>query len=336
MPSPPSLLTEAPATAVDLATRTPRFGTYRGTIARVELGPLAPDRVERLARHKRWVWVAITRPDLCVVAAVVDLGYVASAFTYVWTGGTELLFDSSHLAAPGFGTVRRTEEHRFLAQLHTPMARFRVEERAGTGRVEIRASTRGLELRASGDARRGGTPITVVAPIERGVVNVTEKHVRIPVTGSLLAHGRAIDLDGCELGYDLTDGLLARKTRWNWAFFGGASVEGPHVALNLVEGFVGAPECCVWIDGAPHLVGEGRFTFDKERPRAPWTLTSTDGAVDLRFAPAAVHEEAQDLKVVRSKFIQPVGRFSGTLTVHSKTLRVEGIPGVVEDQDVVW
>ena len=62
----------------------------------------------------------------------------------------------------------------------------------------------------------------------------------------------------------------------------------------------------------------------------------TDGAVDLRFVPAAVHEEAQDLKVVRSKFIQPVGRFSGTLTVDGKTHRVSGIPGVVEDQDVVW
>ncbi len=56
----------------------------------------------------------------------------------------------------------------------------------------------------------------------------------------------------------------------------------------------------------------------------------------MRFVPAAVHEEVQDLKLVKSKFIQPVGRFSGSVTVDGRTFHVEGIPGVVEDQDMVW
>lgn len=336
MENPLRTLGEAPASAVDPHTRSARYGTYRGTIADVQLRALAPDRLERLARHKRWIWAAISKPDLYLVVAVVDLGYVASAFTYLWTGGNELVVDRSHLSAPGLGRVRRTAEHRFRARLRTPTAHFVIEERAGSGLVELRASTAGLELRATADARKGGVPITVVAPIAEGVLNVTEKHVKIPVTGSLLAHGRHIDLDGAELGYDLTDGLLARKTRWNWAFFGGRSVDGPHVALNVVEGFVGAPECAVWIDGEPFPIGEGRFTYDKANVRAPWTITSTCGALELRFTPSAVHEEAQDLKLVKSNFVQPVGRFTGTVTVDGRRHRIEGIPGVVEDQDVVW
>ena len=60
------------------------------------------------------------------------------------------------------------------------------------------------------------------------------------------------------------------------------------------------------------------------------------GRVRLRFEPVAAHDERIDLKVLRSLFIQPVGHFSGEIDVDGRTYVLDRLPGVVEDQDIVW
>ncbi|MDQ3037367.1 MAG: DUF2804 domain-containing protein, partial [Myxococcota bacterium] len=153
---------------------------------------------------------------------------------------------------------------------------------------------------------------------------------------SALIAGRRVSLDAALGGYDLTHGLLARRTRWNWAFLMGRARGGEPIALNLVQGFVGEPECAVWIDGEPVPLAEGRFTFAQEAPERPWRVRTADGAVDLAFEPGGVHREHRDLRVARARFVQPVGTFSGTIDVGGRRLELERVPGVVEDQDVVW
>jgi len=43
-----------------------------------------------------------------------------------------------------------------------------------------------------------------------------------------------------------------------------------------------------------------------------------------------------NLGVVRSRFLQPVGEFRGTLALAGQTVSLDGLPGVVENQDVLW
>ena len=61
-----------------------------------------------------------------------------------------------------------------------------------------------------------------------------------------------------------------------------------------------------------------------------------DGAVKLRFVPIGAHREERDLKVVKSHFVQPVGLFRGTLEIEGRTHVIEDVPGVTEDQDILW
>jgi hypothetical protein len=237
--------------------------------------------------------------------------------------------------------------HRIDAKLRGPGARVTIRERRGEPVLSLHASLPGLELRASLDLAAGAPPLTAVAPIRGGVVNVTEKQALAAVRGAALVGGERVDLDGGLGGFDFTVGLLARETRWNWAFFMGATDSGEPIAMNLVEGFVGAPECALFSRGRLHTLSEGRFELppasragesfgDRARHLAPWRVKTADGECDLTFTPLAVHDEALDLGLVRSRFVQPIGAFRGTLRRGDETLRIAHAMGVVEDQDVRW
>ena len=65
-------------------------------------------------------------------------------------------------------------------------------------------------------------------------------------------------------------------------------------------------------------------------------MTTADGSVDLRFKPIYVHREDKDLRLVVSHFAQPVGFFEGTVKVGGRTLELSNVPGVTEDQDMLW
>ena len=148
--------------------------------------------------------------------------------------------------------------------------------------------------------------------------------------------GKHRSLDGALAGYDFTHGYLARHTQWRWGYAMGRAKTGERIAFNLVQGFLGERECGVWIDDVLYPIGEGRFEFNPAKPTDPWRIRSTDGALDLNFVPGAIHAERTDFKVVRSSFVQPVGAYSGTIRIGDRTLELEQVLGVAEDQDVLW
>ncbi len=193
-----------------------------------------------------------------------------------------------------------------------------------------------LELLAAG----APPPLSVVAPVPGGVVNVTQKWAGLLAFGSLEANGRRYVLDGGVGGMDYTHGYLARRTAWRWAFACGRLEDGSPVGLNLVEGFndahAGANENALWLRGQLFPLSRARFEWNPDDPLEPWHVTTEEGEVDLSFKPLALHREERDVVVAKSHFVQPVGLFSGRLQVDGLTHPVSGVPGVTEEQDVTW
>ena len=70
-------------------------------------------------------------------------------------------------------------------------------------------------------------------------------------------------------------------------------------------------------------------------PVAPQVAAPRRKDVDLRLVPAAMHAETTNLGLVRSRFVQPLGAFHGTLRFGAETVSVDGLGGVTEHQDVV-
>jgi hypothetical protein len=152
----------------------------------------------------------------------------------------------------------------------------------------------------------------------------TRKQGGIPVRGTLtLADGRLRAIEARAV-VDDTCAYYARHTNWRWCAGVGTDAGGRSLAWNLVEGVNDPPhasERTVWVDGV--AVEVGPLTF----------AAGLDAVGDLRFHAEAAREHRQNLLIVRSRYRQPFGTFSGTLPDGSQ-LR-EGF-GVMEDHDVWW
>ncbi len=329
-------LASPPDAVVDPRTGSPAYGSYRGALRRSDLTRLAPDLVSRVLTEKRWLWGAIVKDELMLAFAVVDLGYASNGFAYAYTPSEGIVAHTSIVGVPRLSRVRQTATRRIDARVRDPRLGIRVTHDDHDPQIEVALRSGTLEVHATMDTRGAPPPITAIAPVEKGVVDVTEKRVLMPVRGSALVRGKRVSLDGALGGYDFSHGILPRHTKWNWAFFMGRDASGVPVALNVVAGWTREHECALWAGGELHGVPEAVFAYDGARPTAPWKVTTPDGSVDVVLAPRAIHAEEKDLGVVRSAFKQAIGRYEGTLRVDGHAHGIRDVIGVAEEQDVVW
>ncbi|MBF5041514.1 DUF2804 domain-containing protein [Aggregicoccus sp. 17bor-14] len=352
-PAPEVVLPPVPASVAD-ASGTPRFGTYAGELARVDLGALSGRWALPLAlrpfKRKRWLYSFVATQEVIALSAVVDLGYGANAFAVAYDlKARRALADLSMLGVPGvLSAVGDCPAEGAHARFDTLGARLRVRREAGASEYGLEVSAAGvrtgsgpLRLRARLHTQDAAPALTVVAPVEGdGRVNVTQKRSALLTSGTLEADGRTWSLEGGVGGMDYTQGYLARHTAWRWAFAAGRLPDGTPVGLNLVEGFNDsaseANENALWVGGRLFPLSRARFGYTRGQLLEPWTVRTEDGAVDLRFEPLHVHREEKNLKVVVSHFAQPLGLFTGTLRVGGRTLEVSALPGVTEEQDMRW
>ncbi len=332
----------------------PRFGTYRGELAKVSFDalqtPYALSLPMRAVRRKRWQYTLVCTPDVVALFAIADLSYTANAFACaVDLRRKKALFDEGFLGLPG--AMAQVNEHpgrghrsRFRSLgVRMSCARGEAEDRYALGLSLGLSPLKGSGVNLEGQVlAAGGAPaLTVISPVtEGGVVNVTQKWAGMLAVGTLEVKGQRFLLDGGVAGMDYTHGLLGRRACWRWALANGRLTDGTPVGLNLVEGFnessEDANENALWVGERLVPLGRARFTFNARDVLDPWHLTTADGVVDLRFRPIHVHREERDYRWVKSHFAQPVGTFEGTLRVDGQVLPVAWLVGVTEDQDILW
>jgi len=329
-------LDPAPAAAIDPTTGALRYGSYRGSIPGVDLRPLCASPLARIARHKHWVYATASSDEAFVAVAVVRLGYSATAFTYVYDVRAGKIVAHESRIGPTVACSVTDDARGVRARFALGSSRFSIEkDPSGTLDLDVRVGA--VTVRARLDASSAPDPITAVARVPGGVVDVTEKRTLLASSGRVEVGGRVYSLDGGVGGFDLTQGILARHTVWRWAFALGRTAEGVPFGMNLVRGFAGEPECALWIGDELVPVGEGVIEFDRADPRAPWRVRTECGAVDLTFTPRDLHREEKRLVLVSSRFVQAVGEYQGTVKLAGRdALRVAGVRGVTEDQDTRW
>lgn len=173
---------------------------------------------------------------------------------------------------------------------------LQVEENAGFELTSTTAGGNSIWTR-----KQGGVPA-------RGRVTVGNQTHRV--------HARAI--------VDDSDGHHDRHTSWRWSAGVGLAEDGSPVAWNLVDGIHDAPgasERRVWRGDEPVEVDPVEFAPD------------LSGVAGLAFTPWAERSENVNLLVVRSRYRQPFGSFTGELP--GGTGLREGY-GVMEEHDALW
>jgi hypothetical protein len=334
---PATSLPPAPASPVDSQGR-PADGAYHGFVARIAWeglrGSFARNALYRRFHFKAWHFVSVGGPRCMVAFAIIDLGYAASAFAYVFDrGARRLLCDLSFTGLPGAARVADTAGEGACSRFTSGSADLLVERPRGTATWTVRArGPQGFAVDATIDATGEPPAICAVAEIAGGVANCTHKTVCLPARGSAAVGGVRFDLAGSFAAFDHTCGLLARDTSWRWA-----AASGAKVGFNLVEGFNGEVENGVWLDGRLFKVGAAEFRYDPRATMAPWHIRTVDGILDLEFTPEGERREDKNLVIAASKYVQPVGTFRGTIKPPGgRARRVKGLLGVTEDHAAKW
>lgn len=324
---------------------TPRFGSYAGMIESAGLanlrGTWARGPLYRFTHHKSWRWGMAADARVMVAFALVDVGYAANAFLFVVDlQARRMLVDRTALGLP-FVSVRIGERPNdgSDARFDGGGLHLRISRPTAVASFHVEAHSQGVEVDMELDAVGAPPPLVLVAPVPQGTVNVTQKSACLAARGTIRAAGITHELTGASGGFDYTNGLLARHTAWRWAFATGTTADGRGAGLNVVSGFNDAgatSENVLWLEGEVIPLGRLQFKFDKAAPLEPWTITNDDGSVDVVFRPLAMHREDRNLGVARSHFVQVAGTFGGVIRRRETTVRLVDLPGVTEDQDIMW
>jgi hypothetical protein len=327
-------LSGPPSSVVDDAGRV-QFGNYVGQLERVDWEPALKQtsRLWRLLHRKTWQWVGISGPRCVLAVAIIDAGVVANAFAYVFDREEKrLLRDLSFLGVPRLQV--RVADHvgeGASSWFRSVRTCFRLRHEGTAWSIEADAPG-GFHVRANVDASAPARTLCAIAPIlGGGVANCTHKTMCLPATGTVEVGGRRFDLEGHTAAFDHTSGILARDTRWRWA-----CASGPRIGFNLVEGFNGAVENAVWLDGRILPVGEAMIDYDPTRPRNEWRVRTACGRVDLVFTPEGGRQQNLDVGVMASLYQQPIGVFRGTVQApDGSAIPVEQV-GVTEAHQARW
>jgi hypothetical protein len=239
------------------------------------------------------------------------------AWRYVGVYGQEVMLCAAVVrigrARQSFWAVWDRRERRLHER--TLLGRGRV--RLTPGRVAV--SDRGIQLDL---VLEEGAGIEAVCPSGQSYA-WTRKQGGVRAHGALTLDGERRSLDGRGV-IDDTAAYYQRRTSWKWSAGVGVAVDGREVAWNLVSG-VNDPAA-----GSERTVWIGDDQFEPPGSNFGPDLTGVD---ELRFEAEAARERADNLLLVRSRYRQPFGTFSGELP--GGVTLAEGY-GVIEDHQAWW
>jgi hypothetical protein len=314
---------------------TPAHGRYQGRIARIDWAMLRPrpGALWRRLHHKRWHYVGLGNEQVFIGVAIVDVGWAASAFAYLFDRETRTLRADWHQdGLPGLQAhVGDAPLAGADAWFRGPGARLSLREVGG--QLQLAVETRALRISATLALAAMAPPLLAIGPIAGGLAHATQKTSALPVRGHAEAGSRHFPLDGAWAAVDASNGLLARDTAWRWA-----SAHGPAVGFNLQQGYFGCQENVLWLDGQPTPLGAAHFDVDVSQPLAPWRVHTDDDLLDLVFTPEGARAADKNLGFAASRYVQPVGTFAGTVRRNrlGSPRRLDRLLGVTEDHRSRW
>ncbi len=325
----------------------PFYGRFAGRIDRIDWqdlrGPHERSWLWRRLHHKRWQYVGIGNDEVFIGVAIVDLGWMCTAFAYAFDRVRgELVADWRQDGLRAWqGGVSDQPVQGARAWFKGPFARLRLQhgasgedgEAAGSDLLELSVRTRAMKVQVDLSLANAAPFLLGVGPVTGGLAHATQKSSALPVSGWLNVRGRRFDLSDAVACLDSSNGLLARNTDWRWA-----CAHSPQVGFNLQQGYFGANENALWLDGQLIPLAAAHFEFDPEQPMAPWRVHTEDGLLDLVFTPEGARQEDRNLWIASSQYVQPVGTFSGTVraSLHAEVRQISGLLGVTEDHRSRW
>lgn len=288
-------------------------------------------------RLKKWQFCGISAPDFIMGTAVVDIGYLSNAFSYLFDRESGSVTEYSANQALGARTSFEASPVEGEISFKSGQSSIIMLNKADL--IALNVSIPG-KIEAELQFERDLKPLSIVTRVGLSGFSYTNKEASLSVGGEVSVGERSYKIiQGSPMGIvDYSYGFLGRHTFWNWASAAGRLSSGHRVGINLVQGVneTGYTENAFWLDGKLYKVDVVDFSYDDLDPLSIWKVSSNDGSVDLEFQPLGQRDSDVNLGFVSSRFRQPFGVWSGRLIAAGKAVSVDGLPGFVEEHESIW
>ncbi len=328
----------------------PAFGVYNGPIGNLNLDDFDYTQLRRFPftlfkktaglTRKRWQYLGVVDDNLVIGVAVIHLGYIGSAFAYVYRKDKKELTELNIVDPAASKTVYAESSIYGYSSCRSGSKFVRIDNDIIKGAREVQVLSKGPRINFEvPDSSEIITP--VVACVRNGVrgFNYTHKGAGLPAAGWVEIDGKKIELTKNALAVlDWTAGCAAHETYWNWASGAGRLDDGRITGINFAMGVneTGYTENAFWVAGEPQKVDVVNFDYNFKNIFEPWKIQSMDGTVDLTFYPEGERKENQNYLLVASNFRQPFGSFNGVLRFRGEEIRISNLYGFVEEHHVKW
>lgn len=316
-----------------------QFGRYAGALKHFDWqgisAPWQRSILWKRLHHKRWRYISLATEEIFCGLAIIDLGWASSAFAYVFERSSQreiagfsqdgLPYLSCRISPQPFNEA----DCRF-ASFGKQMRFWHLE---GSERYQLQVQAGNLLIDAVIDAEGAAPSLLALGEVVGGTVHATQKSAAMRVKGRVVCGQQEFDLAGGIASMDYSSGFLARETQWHWA-----CAQSATLGFNLQQGYFAAQENALWLDGEVFPLAAAQFTFEHAQPEAPWHIRTLDGLLDLHFTPLGVRRQNKNLRVAVSRYVQPIGQFSGWVKAHAnaEAREVKKLVGVTEDHFSRW
>jgi len=314
----------------------PLLGRFSGAAESFDWHLLAGEHARsslwRRFHHKKWHYVSLVSEQVMAAVAIVDLGWTSTCFAYAFDRNDgDMMANFSQDGLPGRLSVGVGEHAGAASWFRTRSTQISIEPLEGE-RYRLALRCPYMEIDAE-----FGPPIAplllATGPVQGGALHGTQKSPGMPLTGEIRTFRDEYKLDGGVASFDYSNGLLARETSWRWA--SGHNLE---MGFNLQSGYFGGHENALWIDGEVVPLAPAHFIFDPHDPMQRWHIFTEDDQLELYFTPDGARRQDRNLLVAASRYIQPVGHFSGWVRSEPEGPKriVTQLAGVTEDHYSRW
>jgi len=298
----------------------------------------------RFPRKKKWDYWCIMGPRFLFSATVANVDYAGLGDIYF------LEYDTRRLAEQI--AFRPFSKAPFMPETVGDSIHFKHRgldlsfEQTDTGLAMRVRSQRfeGKPLAADIQIERPETheTLNVVVPWNPRTFQFTSKQQCLPASGTIAwgEESLTFDKDTAYACLDYGRGIWPYRTAWNWGTFSGrsgADVVGINMGAKWTDG-TGMNENGIVLNGKVHKVFEDIvFEYDEADFMKPWHIrTASSDMVDLTLVPFYEKAAKANLVILRARTHQLFGRYSGTLNVDGRTIRIDNILGWAEEHIARW
>ncbi len=296
-------------------------------------------------RTKRWDYYGITTPTHFYSFTISDIGYLGMIFAYVIEFASGAYHEET-LTVPLARGVRLPRNSDAGESVYdNGKVRLRFTAAPGERRLSVRWPGFGGQGLA-GEVRMPLPPehesMVIVIPIEGKRFYYNRKINCLPAEGWMAYGSERAELGQltCLGNLDWGRGVWAYNSFWVWASASGFLADGRSLGLNLGYGFgdtSAASENAVILGGRIHKLGQVDFTYNSRNFKAPWSMRSPDGRLDLTFTPFFERVAKTDVKLLSSEVHQMFGRYNGTAcSDQGETLEIKDLVGWAEEHHARW